>query len=208
MCGSTFEVVKSWQKRCSAKCNSIAGNMRRRADPSVKNCRTCRESIPVGEFHAAHRSCIACEELHASGRKRCGRCRDVKGHASFYVRPKRPDGYDSRCRSCRSEESRVRNADPDKKRINRDKKLRLKYGIGADHVDEMLRQQQGACGICGTTDNADRFHVDHNHATGAVRALLCFHCNALLGHVKEDVTILREAILYLERHPHDQDMGP
>lgn len=72
----------------------------------------------------------------------------------------------------------------------------------------MLQSQEGRCDICGTSRNSDRFHVDHDHATGRVRALLCLHCNALLGHAKDDPNTLRAAILYLERHLNATDTGP
>lgn len=208
VCDAAYSPVKPWQKCCSAKCNSVVTNSRKRADPGFKRCRTCLQHLPVGDFELAHRSCRACEELQASGHKRCGKCREVKEHAAFHRRLKRPDGYDSNCRACRSQDARVRNADPEKKRISRDKKLRLKYGIGADDVEAMLLQQQGRCAICGTTKNPERFHVDHDHTSGAVRALLCLHCNALLGHAKEEPAVLRAAILYLERHSNAQTVGP
>ncbi|MER7677577.1 endonuclease domain-containing protein [Streptomyces sp. NPDC096934] len=39
-----------------------------------------------------------------------------------------------------------------------------------------------------------------NHATGEIRALLCHHCNLLIGNAKESTDRLRLAITYLERH--------
>jgi hypothetical protein len=200
VCDAPYQVVKPWQKSCSAKCNSIVNNGRRRTDPGVKRCRTCLQHLPVADFELAHRSCRACEELQASGRKRCTKCREIKEHAAFHVRPTRPDGYESSCRSCKSEASRRRNANPEKKRVNRDNKLRLKYGIGIEDVDAMYELQQGRCGICQTPKGVERLHVDHDHSTGAVRSLLCLNCNSMLGHAKDSMAVLRAAILYLERH--------
>ena len=61
----------------------------------------------------------------------------------------------------------------------------------------MLRNQGGVCAICQTAPAA---HVDHDHATGAVRALLCFNCNGGLGQFKDDPTALRAAADYVLFH--------
>ena len=62
--------------------------------------------------------------------------------------------------------------------------LRHRYGITVDDFDRMLRDQDGKCAICGTTEPGGRrgvFAVDHDHQTGRVRGLLCFPCNRRLG---------------------------
>lgn len=71
----------------------------------------------------------------------------------------------------------------------------------------MLERQGNACAICrepfAISDRRGKSakdpHVDHDHATGTLRGLLCHHCNVLLGHAKDSTGLLREAILYLER---------
>lgn len=62
----------------------------------------------------------------------------------------------------------------------------------------MLESQGSCCVIC--RDPFGQPYVDHNHATGAVRALLCQKCNTLLGMARESPIILSAAIGYLEAH--------
>ena len=51
----------------------------------------------------------------------------------------------------------------------------------ADYA-RMLEDQAGRCAIagCNRTPKTRRFHVDHDHATGAVRGLLCHWHNRIL----------------------------
>ena len=42
--------------------------------------------------------------------------------------------------------------------------------------------------------------VDHCHITKKVRALLCPHCNRLLGCAQDDVQILKNAVGYLKKY--------
>jgi hypothetical protein len=70
-----------------------------------------------------------------------------------------------------------------------------RYGIGADHFDELVKQQGGVCPICG---RADPEHVDHSHDTGKVRGILCFNCNGGLGQFRDSPDALRSAADYLD----------
>ncbi len=84
----------------------------------------------------------------------------------------------------------------------RDYQLQKKFGLSRAEYERMLRQQGGACAICGSFDpgtNAKgQFCVDHDHATGEVRGLLCNRCNTGLGAFKDDPQSLLNAAAYLE----------
>jgi|SRR5208337_416500 len=75
------------------------------------------------------------------------------------------------------------------------------YGISADAAFAMFEEQGHSCKVCGTTnpnDNLSRWHVDHDHATGEVRGVLCPQCNKALGLMKDSAHILRAAADYLD----------
>lgn len=75
-----------------------------------------------------------------------------------------------------------------------------KYGITPEQYDTMFEAQKGVCAICGETEifNNRRLAIDHDHATGKVRALLCGRCNQGLGNAHEDVHILFSMARYLD----------
>ena len=54
---------------------------------------------------------------------------------------------------------------------------------GADRMYErLLAEQGGRCAIrgCPRTPKTRRFHIDHDHATGQVRGLLCHWHNRIM----------------------------
>ena len=76
-----------------------------------------------------------------------------------------------------------------------------RYGITPKDYEAMFRKQKGRCFLCGGKPNGrskNRLHVDHDHKTGQVRALLCHSCNTGLGSFKHDPEILTMAIKYLK----------
>jgi hypothetical protein len=73
--------------------------------------------------------------------------------------------------------------------------LKHRYGLSVGEYNEMASKQSGRCAICRQV--ADPLVVDHDHATGKVRALICHKCNRLLGFVNDDPTWLRAALGYL-----------
>jgi len=68
----------------------------------------------------------------------------------------------------------------------------------------MLAAQDGVCAICKSAPAA---HVDHDHETGAVRALLCFNCNGGLGQFKDNPQALHAAAYYVQLHTARQQVA-
>ena len=97
---------------------------------------------------------------------------------------------------------------PEKFKEHKRKAHLKKYGLQLECYTRMWREQGGKCGNSGCTFTAELsmpdlrkgLGVDHDHATGKVRGLLCAHCNAGLGHLNDDATRLHGLIQYLEKH--------
>lgn len=76
--------------------------------------------------------------------------------------------------------------------------IRRLYGLSIEAYERMFKEQNGACKICQQQNyDGKRLFVDHDHDTGTVRGLLCHHCNAGMGHFKDDPYLLQVAIKYL-----------
>jgi hypothetical protein len=83
---------------------------------------------------------------------------------------------------------------------NRRFRLRNKYNLTPDQADELLDGQGGVCAICNEDDPTGGWVVDHDHDSGVVRGILCRKCNSGIGLLKDSVSVLRAATIYLERH--------
>lgn len=77
--------------------------------------------------------------------------------------------------------------------------LASNYGMTLEQYQARVAEQEGRCAICRAVPK-HRLNVDHDHQTGAVRKLLCRHCNHALGNAKDDPALLRAMADYLELH--------
>lgn len=79
--------------------------------------------------------------------------------------------------------------------------LKLWYGVTPEWVDQTLLTQKG-CAVCGTETPQSRggWNVDHDHATGKARGVLCGHCNRAIGLLSESPALCGAAAGYLRRH--------
>jgi hypothetical protein len=83
------------------------------------------------------------------------------------------------------------------------KLLKQLYGMTEAEYFAMSQAQGGVCSICGRSPEEagqTRLVVDHDHATGRVRGLLCDPCNRGLGTFEDSTERLASAVRYLARH--------
>jgi hypothetical protein len=71
---------------------------------------------------------------------------------------------------------------------------RRRNGWSQDEYDEAMVQQLGMCAICGSEPATC---LDHDHATGRRRGVLCGKCNVGLGHFRDNPKFLSIAIEYI-----------
>lgn len=77
------------------------------------------------------------------------------------------------------------------------------YHVTAEILLDIERKQDGKCAICGKETLYP--HIDHNHGTGWVRALLCNACNVTVGkyekgHRIKSIDTVNKIKAYLEAY--------
>lgn len=142
-----------------------------------------------------------------NGLKVCSTCQGEYDLGAFHKNRSRPDGAHSDCKTCvKQMNADWRTRNPNKKREQRARyaadgrsrrvELNRLYGITLEDYDEMFAAQGGMCAICNQP-SIKNLSVDHEHATGAIRGLLCGPCNFGLGHFRDNTDFLAAAIEYL-----------
>lgn len=138
----------------------------------------------------------------------CGSCEKPKRKSSFYPEPSRAHGISSRCIKCDQEKNRAlykQNAEQRKayriryKARRRELHLEQKWGMSISEYGAMCRAQNGLCAICGKAPLKRQLAVDHDHATGAIRGLLCDSCNLGIGYFNDDPELMLAAIDYINQ---------
>lgn len=139
----------------------------------------------------------------------CSRCRQTKSIKEFSKDKHTKNGHSYWCKGCyrpmKKESGRKWRSSPENMEKNRQRdrwyQRKKAYGITKQQFLEMLFAQNGVCPICKMVPKGDVekvMHVDHNHATGKIRGLLCYICNRALGLFRDSPTILKNAAQYLE----------
>jgi hypothetical protein len=138
--------------------------------------------------------------------KICGLCDEPKDLDDFHRHKKSADGRHPWCKECKNKRQRGHYLDNRAEilttmRANRRGKyrrsdLKRNYGMSEQEYDARSEKQQGRCALCGRIPTGS-LHVDHDHETGAVRGLLCSHCNTGLGLFRDNPDLLKKAIDYL-----------
>ena len=148
-----------------------------------KICNICGVEKPVSEFEQ--------QKSRPNPRKTCKLCRAKKQWNNIQSDPVRHRAYLDKRKEWRLDNREMVNTS-----------LRVRnYEITENEYYNMLEDQMWLCGLCDAELNGDRFtHIDHDHKTGKVRAILCGKCNSGLGYFADDPAVMIRAAKYIERH--------
>jgi len=214
--------------------NKRRGKKLRRS--ACKDCRRPDIAKAVRQWRRSHHDHagkpVYCRVV--DGKKRCTSCKEWLDVAQFGTHLTRIGRfrYNSRCRPCDSKHATEWNRrNREKHRLNQEahrlamgikpqkkwpwkkgtreyeqnKYYRMEYGITLADYNRMLVDQNGKCAICKRS--GEKLHVDHDHATGKVRELLCNSCNTALGFLNEDVSRLSAMRKYIQKHKENRPNG-
>ncbi len=162
--------------------------------------------------------------------KVCALCGFAKPVSEFNKDKTRKDGMHRECRECCKSRNKTRRANsfksPEarkeyldkKKKYNRsvgyyDNYFRKKFGITYEEVKSMFDAQFGRCANRACSKEIVFYHdnehgrahpnracLDHDHASGKVRALLCMSCNTVLGTLESKENVVLGLLEYGFKH--------
>ena len=155
--------------------------------------------------------------------KICTGCKKEKSFSEFH-KGKSPDGLRARCKECTHNENNSRPRKKYKRKFiwfrqtrellnqhkvknvltieeqRKNSMLKKRYGISLKEYNVLFVKQKGVCAICGRGPGKRSLHVDHDHKTGKVRALLCSYCNTTLGNAEKNIGFMDRLIGYLKHY--------
>ena len=119
--------------------------------------------------------------------KECRICGEVKPLADFGFRMDNRK-WRTECDRCRSERSQA-----------------TRYGITVGRLRALKADANYRCQACGVHEDElvhasfkySKLVVDHCHATGEVRGILCTRCNTALGHLDDNPVKINNLLAYL-----------
>ncbi|NUR65140.1 MAG: hypothetical protein HOQ47_05215 [Streptomyces sp.] len=134
--------------------------------------------------------------------KACRTCGETKPLSDFHRRSRAKDGRQLHCKPCAIANVIQWQRENPQRTYAKQRRSDLKryFGLTTEDVEAMFERQGRCCAICGDPEGPGmRVVLDHCHASGAARGLLCSHCNTGLGMFEDDLERLARAAAYLDR---------
>lgn len=205
-CGVSFDAPNRRRKVCSRSCTLAAYAAKQKLEPkrsrprfnasSEKSCGYCGVTKPGDQFYrqSHHLSGLSygCKPCSASASKD-----RIERNRGAYLANRRRYYLDNREKLASDSQKRywANYAQA------RERAWRVSHGINFtwEEYVAMNDSQGGRCAICDRLETSlpKNLAVDHNHANGKVRGLLCDDCNIALGRLRDDPVLLLRAAEYL-----------
>lgn len=124
------------------------------------------------------------------------RFKEVRDYERNYFRVYRSEwrkaNPDRERESSRKFQAKAYKADPVK---HRQRAAAARYNITVPEYQALIARD--LCDACHRSSDKV-LEIDHDHATGLIRGVICHGCNSALGHTRDDIDRLKGLIFYLE----------
>lgn len=134
--------------------------------------------------------------------RQCSTCRKLLPETSFHINRSTKDGLNGKCKPCACAytiQIKAKYRGTPKGRADYRRNWLKRYGLDEADYARMLQEQASACATCGAEFRSTRDTcIDHCHASGAVRGLLCRWCNLAIGYATDNPTRLKAMARYLD----------
>lgn len=129
---------------------------------------------------------------------KCSKCGIFRKLADYHVNLLGSFGVRKDCKECiKKYHADKKELDPIGTRIAlKNTNLMRNYNITIEEYNKLLEEQEGKCAICDKLMVEP--HLDHDHSTGKIRALLCQQCNMGIGMFGDDPDLVVKAAAYLK----------
>ena len=169
----------------------------RMSDHRQSQCKACFAERAC--LYRKGKPCISCGMPKGfdiqKGAKLCRKCSET-----CFECHQRPRKKQHRlCNICQSKRNRIRNSCPERKLRIRLSKIKSVYKITDEEAMSLLSKKQCEACLKTFTKKGDA-HIDHCHKTGKVRGVLCFNCNASMGHLGDSLDRMNKLCAYLMKH--------
>lgn len=127
--------------------------------------------------------------------KKCNKCGETKELIHFYKNKYGKDGRQAWCKKChRIRWGNYTNEEGIAER-RYDVEAQRKFGLRPGELINLRAAQGNKCLCC---NNPGKLEVDHDHAVGRVRGLLCGSCNKALGLIRDNPDTALKLYAYLK----------
>lgn len=169
-----------------------------------KLCKGCNTEKSLDNFYANHKQkdlkynkCIPCVTKMNKEYRDNNKEKTRKLSLDYYYkkgREKRQENKDQINKTYRERKRHMRY------------KIKKYFNLTLDEYNQMFIERDNKCDICNNPESAKHQNgktralaLDHCHETGKIRGLLCTSCNRGIGLLKDNITLLENAVEYLRK---------
>ena len=203
----------SFCKKCTkcgiVKLKTAFGKQKDKKSGLRSNCYDCREKANLKRQKEIKRLRNAGNSgFQVPESKRCAVCGEVRPSSAFYKSDRAVCGLTRLCKGCSAGETRARKEKYfESTRLYNAKYHATKRGHASPDITPAAfkKMRMLHSGICDMTDCHNiATDLDHCHATGRVRGLLCNNCNIALGWFEKIRPRSQAFLAYLQEETMDE----